>query len=96
MANDYHHGEMDVTEQEGTFSSFMGMSVWFGGFTALSVLWLSMTFATSIGWLVATIITAVVGIVMGLVLKMKSGWYVSVVGLSVLLFIGGFIASLFG
>ena len=95
MASEYHRGDMDVSEQEHTFSSFMGMSVWFGGFTAVVVLWLALTFATGMGWMVATIVAAIVGIVMGIVLKMKAGWYATIVGLTVAAFVIGFIISLF-
>ena len=96
MASEYNRGEMDIAEQETTFSSFMGMSVWFGGFTAVIVLWLSLTFATGMGWMVATIISAIVGIVMGMALKMKAGWYATIVGLTIAAFVIGFIISLFG
>ena len=96
MASEYHRGEMDVSEQSETFSRFIGLSIWFSGYLALTVLWLTLTFATSLGWMIATIATVIVGIAMGLALKMKSGWYVSVIGLSAVVFVAGFIASLFG
>ena len=56
MASEYHRGDMDVSEQEHTFSSFMGMSVWFGGFTAVMVLWLALTLYT--GAFIAEIVRA--------------------------------------
>lgn len=95
MASEYQRGDMEIDEQENTFSSFMGMSVWFGGFTAVIVLWLALTFATGTGWMVATIISTIVGVAMGLALKMKAGWYATVIGLAFATFVVGFIISLF-
>jgi len=93
---DYERGTMDISEQSRTFSSFMGMSVWFGGLTALTVLFLALTFAAHAGWMVALIITTIVGIAMGLALKLKAGWYATVIGFAAICFLSAVLATLFG
>ena len=93
---DHERGTMDVSEQSRTFSSFMGLSVWFGGITILSVLFLSLTFAAHVGWMVSLIITTIVGIAMGLALKLKAGWYATVIGFAVICFVSAIIAGLVG
>ena len=43
MAGDYHHGEMDITEQASTFHLVMGMTKWgslvLASFLLFVVLW---------------------------------------------------------
>lgn len=93
---DYERGTMDIAEQSRTFSSFMGMSIWFGGLTVLSVLFLALTFAAHTGWMIALIVTTIVGIVMGLVLNLKAGWYATVIGFAAICFFCAIVVGLIG
>ncbi|MEE2525800.1 aa3-type cytochrome c oxidase subunit IV [Hyphobacterium sp. HN65] len=93
---DYERGTMNIAEQSRTFSSFIGMSVWFGGLTILSVLFLSLTFAAHAGWMVSLIITTIVGILMGLALKLKASWYATVIGFAAICFLSAIVAGLVG
>ncbi|WP_421788304.1 aa3-type cytochrome c oxidase subunit IV [Hyphobacterium sp.] len=93
---EYERGRMDVSEQSRTFSSFMGLSVWFGGLTVLSVLFLSLTFAAHAGWMVSLIVTTIVGILLGMALKLKANWYATVIGFALICFVSAVIAGLVG
>ncbi|WP_394692915.1 aa3-type cytochrome c oxidase subunit IV [Hyphobacterium sp.] len=93
---EYQRGTMEVTEQARTFSSFIGMSVWFGGLTVLTILFLALTFAAHVGWMVSLIITTIVGILMGLALGLKANWYATVIGFAAVSFFSAIIASLVG
>jgi len=93
---EYQHGSMEVTEQARTFSSFIGMSVWFGGLTVLTVFFLAMTFAAHVGWMIALIITTIVGILMGVALGLKANWYATVIGFAAVSFFSAIIAGLVG
>jgi ATP/ADP translocase len=93
---DHERGTMDVSEQSRTFSSFMGLSIWFGGLTILSVLFLALTFAAHVGWMVSLIVTTIVGILMGLALKLKASWYATVIGFAVICLLSAILAGLVG
>lgn len=93
---DYEHGSMNVSEQSRTFASFIGMSIWAGGLTLLTVLLLTLIFAAHVGWMVSLIITTIVGLLMGLALGRGTGWYATVIGFAAISFFSAVIASLIG
>ena len=93
--SDYEHGSMDVNAQSGTFSGFMNGTVYGGSAIGLLVIWATLLFAVGTGWFVAVIATVILGIIVGLVLKLKAQWYAGVIGLGILVGIGSAIASLF-
>lgn len=93
---EYQRGTMEVTEQSRTFSSFIGMSVWFGGLTILTVFFLTLTFAANVGWMVSLIITTIVGILLGMALGLKANWYATVIGFAAVSFFSAIAASLIG
>lgn len=62
-ASEYHHGDMDIHEQQATFSLVMGITKWGSLIVAASLLFLTLWFCTSAGFLSA--LTAFV-VVMGL------------------------------
>jgi len=93
---EYQRGTMEVTDQARTFSSFIGMSVWFGGLTVLTVFFLALTFAANVGWMVSLIVTTIVGILLGLALGLKANWYATVIGFAAISFFSAVIAGLVG
>jgi ATP/ADP translocase len=93
---EYQRGTMEVTDQARTFSSFIGMSVWFGGLTVLTVFFLALTFAADVGWMVSLIVTTIVGILLGLALGLKANWYATVIGFAAISFFSAVIAGLVG
>jgi len=51
--HDYHRGEMDISEQKATYDLFMALTKWGSLFTAVSLLILTVWFATDFGWMPA-------------------------------------------
>jgi len=82
--SDYAHGSMDVDAQSGTFSGFMGGTKYGGTAIALIVILPTLIFAVGMGFLPALVATVVLGVLIGLGLKLKGGWYVGLVGSAIL------------
>ena len=51
MASEYHHGEMDISEQTATYHAVMGMTKWGSLALAVAILMLSLWFCTPAGFL---------------------------------------------
>ena len=88
---DYTPGEMNIGEQRRTFDLFMRMTVWGSALTAVTLVFLTLHFSVGSAWFVALGVAFVLGVVIGLVLKMKSAWYATLVGYGIL---GGFIGAI--
>ncbi len=71
QSSDYHRGEMDIHEQVATYDLFMGLTKWGSLAVACAILFLSVLFATSAGFMAATISTVVVAVIGVLVLRSK-------------------------
>ncbi|WP_409433120.1 aa3-type cytochrome c oxidase subunit IV [Litorimonas sp. RW-G-Af-16] len=82
--SDYHRGEMETDAQEGTFKGFMGITVYGGAAIALIVFMPVLVFGVGMGWLPALIATLLLGVVMGLALKLKGGWYAAIIASGIL------------
>lgn len=95
MAADHVRGDMDISQHKSTFDGFMAVSTWGALLTALSILYLTLTFAVGMDWLASLAGVAVVGVIAGLVLSMKTSWYVTVAGLFVFGLVCGGIVQLF-
>jgi len=82
--SDYTRGEMPVEAQSGTFSGFMGLTVY--GSCAIGVILLMpiLVFAVGLPWFPSLIASFAFGIVLGLIFKLKGGWYVSLVILAII------------
>ena len=92
--SDYTHGTMEVAAQTGTFAGFMGGTKYGGSLIALFVLMPTLVFAVGLHWFSALIATFVFGVILGVVLKLKGGWYVGLVALAVFAAIASFLLSL--
>ena len=78
--SNYTKGEMAVGAQRGTFDGFMGITVYGGGLLGLALLFPILTVGgVGLPWFPALLITIVVGIVMGLLLKLKGAWYATII-----------------
>ncbi|HYG26108.1 MAG TPA: aa3-type cytochrome c oxidase subunit IV [Caulobacteraceae bacterium] len=72
-AHDYHRGEMDIHEQAATYSLFGKLTKWGSLITAVAILWLTLWFCTSAGFLGSTV-TSIVALVIGIwVLRERKG-----------------------
>lgn len=96
MASDYSRGEMNISDHKATFDGFMVVTVWGSLLTAITVLYLTLVFAAGFDWLASLIGVAVVSVLGGIALGMKTSWYVTVAGLFIFSLICGGIVSLFG
>jgi len=92
--SDYKHGSMEVTAQSGTFSGFMGGTKYGGALIVLVVFMPTLVFAVGLNWFPSLIATVVFGIVLGLALKFKPGWYVGIIAISILVAFISLILSL--
>lgn len=84
MSGDYVRGEMDITDQENTWSSFVKVTTWSAFIIILVLAYATFTITMGMPWLVAMGLLALVGIGGGLFLGMGSAWIATVVGLCVL------------
>jgi len=92
--SDYTRGEMPVNAQSGTFSGFMGLTVYGGCALGVILLMPILVFAVNMSWLPALIISFVFGVVLGMVFKLKGGWYVGLVALAIMAAIASILLSL--
>lgn len=79
-STDYKRGEMEITNQKGTFGGFMSGTVYGGAAIIYILLFPIFMFAVGLGWMPSLIISAIVAIIIGAALKLKGGWYVFVIG----------------
>lgn len=84
-SSDFKQGSMPVEAQKGTFGGFMNLTVYGGGMIAVILLYPILVFCTSLAWFPSLVVTAVFGIVFGVIMKLKGGWFASVIGLCVFL-----------
>ena len=91
--SDYKHGTMKVDAQSGAFSGFMDGTKYGGALVALFVIMPTLVFAVGLHWLPSLFATVVLGFLIGMGLKFKPAWYVSLVGLAVLVAIFSAILS---
>ena len=93
---DYTHGEMDVSEQQKTWSGFMKGSLWFGAIVMMVVAYATFTLTMGMPWLVALVLIAGAAIVGGLAMDMGGAWVASVIGLAALAVVIQIIIALVG
>jgi len=77
--SDYVHGTMGVEGHKKTFTGFMGTTVYGGAALALIVIFPTLVFGVHMDWLPALITTLIIGAILGVVLKLKGGWYAGMV-----------------
>lgn len=82
--SDYKRGTMDVNAQSGAFSGFMGGTIYGGSAVALIVILPTLIFAVGLSYFLSLIATVIIGVLIGLALKLKGGWYVGLIGAAVL------------
>lgn len=82
--SDYNRGDMPIEGQKATFGGFMNWTVYGGAFLVVILLFPILVFAANFAWLPSLITTVVVGIVMGLALKLKGSWYASIIMLGII------------
>ena len=87
-ASEYHHGEMDIHDQQATWDGFIKGTTWGSLILALMLGHAVMTIALGLHWAVSLGLMALVGIGSGIVLNLGGRWYATLV---ILLLTGLFI-----
>jgi len=94
-AANFSRGDMDIHGQKSTFSHFLGVSLWGTLLIVMGVALATIAFAMNMGWFPGLAAFFAIGAVGGLVLGMKSGWWMTLIGSTVLLGLGGLVSLLF-
>nr|WP_321439840.1 aa3-type cytochrome c oxidase subunit IV [uncultured Hyphomonas sp.] len=90
-ASEYHHGEMDIHDQQATWDGFIKGTTWGSLILALMLGHALMTVALGLHWAVSLGLMTLVGIGSGIVLNLGGRWYATLV---ILLFTGLFIQAM--
>lgn len=89
VPSDYKRGDMEIGAQKGTFGGFMDLTVYGGALIALMLLMAILTVGgVGLTWFPALIITFIVGVLVGVGLKLNATWYATIAILSILTAIG--------
>ena len=80
---DYVHGTMGVDGHKKTFSGFMGYTVYGGAAIALIVIYPTLVFGTPLSWFASLIVTLVLGVILGIAMKLKGGWYAGMIACAI-------------
>lgn len=98
-ASGSEHGHMDIASQKAMFGGFLKVVEWACVLIAMLLGLLVFSFAIGFGWWIGVMAWAAIGVVAGLVMRMKSAWWITLVVTTVVLVLGGAIsmgvASLF-
>ena len=78
-ASEYHHGEMDIHDQQATWDGFIKGTTWGSLILALMLGHAVMTIALGLHWAVSLGLMALVGIGSGIVLNLGGRWYATLV-----------------
>ena len=81
-ASDYTRGEMNIDAQKSMFEGTMKAGAWGAIITLLGLAYATFTLSMGMPWLVALVICAGAGIVIGLGMGFGGAWVATMVGLS--------------
>jgi len=81
-ASDYTRGEMNIDAQKSMFDGTMKAGAWGALITMLMLAYATFTLSIGMPWLVALVICAGSGVVIGLGMGYGGAWVATVVGLS--------------
>ncbi len=91
----FARGGMDIHGQKSTFSHFLGVSLWGTLLIIMGVALATLAFAMGLGWWAGLAAYGGIGVLAGLAVGMKSGWWMTVIGSTILLGLGGLVSLLF-
>lgn len=83
--SNYTRGEMEIVAHEGTFSGFMGVSMYGAAALVVMLLFPILIFGVNVAWPVSLFVSVVVGVILGMALKFKAQWYAGLIGSAVVL-----------
>lgn len=83
--SNYNRGEMEIGSQKTTFDGFMGITIYGGTLIGLMLLMAILTVGgVGLAWLPALIITFVIGVIVGVALKLNGTYFASITGLAII------------
>ncbi len=82
-STDYKRGQMEVSEQRGTFGGFINTTVYGGAAIVYILLYPILMFAVGMNWLPSLFISIIVACIIGMALRLKGKWYGFVIGLGI-------------
>lgn len=88
-------GGMDIHDQKSTFHHFLVFALWGTLYTVMAVALLTVAFAMGYGWLAGVGTYAAIGVLAGLGLGMRGGWWGLVIGSTIVLALGGLVTLFF-
>ena len=80
--SDYVHGEMEISEQERTWSGFVTFTVWGAALIILILAYSTLTVAMGMHWVVALGLCVIGGFAAGWAMKMGAAWNATVLVLA--------------
>lgn len=95
-SHEYHHGEMDVSQNEATWNGFLRGVLWGSLIIGLMIGYATLALAIPMNWMIALGIMAVVGFVAGMLMNMGGRWYATLVLLIILAVVLRVMIALFG
>ena len=95
-SHDYHHGDMDISDQKATWDGFLTGSVWGGLIIVLMVGHAVLSIAIGMNWAISLGLMAIVGFAAGVLMNLGGRWMATVVVLIVLALIVQAMIWLFG
>lgn len=96
MADEYTHGQMDISEHRKTFQSVMGVSVYAALLLGLLIFYLVMVFASGFDWFMALVITGIAGGIGGYFTGQGFVYWASLGVMSIIAIVAGLFISLVG
>ncbi|PWE18646.1 aa3-type cytochrome c oxidase subunit IV [Marinicauda salina] len=96
MAAEHTRGDMDITMQKRTFEGVMGAGVLATLITGVTILFLTLVFATDVAWFPSLVVTLIAGGAAGAALKRGAAYWASLVALTGIALIGGVLVTAFG
>lgn len=82
--SDYTRGEMPMDAHNKTFSGFIKGSAFSTAVIAVSLIMPTLVFCTSLTWGPALLISFIIGLILGPVLKLGGSWYGTLIALAIL------------
>jgi hypothetical protein len=78
-SQEYHHGDMDIRDQQATWNGFLTGSVWGGLIIVLMVGHAVLSIAIGLDWTISLGLMAIVGFAAGLLMNLGGRWMATVV-----------------
>ena len=91
----YETAEFVWEEHRSFYQSFKRYITWCSGLTILMILALTLIFAASVNWIFSLMASFVVGLALGVFMKMEASWYVTLFVLLMLSFMTGLCVMIF-